>query len=220
MAEITQAVALVCVCHVRPARKPQNVRRFQTLSDADFRSLIKHTLQLWGLPGIRQSCCGDNREYKRGREWHMGGCVFIGGLAVTTGVLTLLSGVAWIGRLVISASTWIKQGEWPEYSVLQFLFDISVRPPQTDLHGIQKVINWVLAQSLTGSVFTATLLFYCLTLWLGIAAGSCAEEQRRLKKHEEERRNRPPELSLEGLVEGWGKQEDPLGLRSTRKPKG
>ena len=97
----------------------------------------------------------------------MGGCVFIGGLAVTAGVLTFLSGVAWIGRLVIGASTWIKQGEWPEYSLLQWLLDISVRPPQTDLLGIQKVINWVLAQSLTNTVFTTTLLLYCLTLWLG-----------------------------------------------------
>src|ERR1700681_4501453 len=109
----------------------------------------------------------------------MGGCVFIGGLAFTTGLLTFLGGVAWIGRLFIGTSTWIKHGAWPEYSVLQWLFDISVQPPQTDLLGIQKIINWVLMQSLTGTVFTATLLFYCLTLWLGIAAGSCAEEQRR-----------------------------------------
>jgi hypothetical protein len=145
--------------------------------------------------------------------------MFIGGLAVATGLLTVLSGVAWIGRLFISASTWIKQGEWPEYSVHQWMFDMSVRPPQTDLLGIQKIINWTLTQSLTGTVFTAALFLCCLTLWLGIVAGSCAEEQRRLKRHEEERRNRPRELSFEQLVEGWDKQDDPLGLHSPFKPK-
>ena len=149
----------------------------------------------------------------------MGGCIFIGGLAVTTGLLTFLSGVAWIGRVFISTSTWIKQGEWPEYSVLQWLFDMSIRPPQTDLLGIQKIINWTLMQSLTGTVFTVTLCLYGLTLWFGIVAGSCAEEQRRLKRHEEERRNQPSELSFEELVEGWDKQDDPLGLHSPVKPK-
>jgi hypothetical protein len=107
--------------------------------------------------------------------------------------------------------------------VFEFLYDMSVRPPQTELLGIQKTINWVLSQSLTGTAFTAALLFYCLTLWLGILTGSCLGEQRRLKEREAERRNRPPdrpELSLEDLVEGWGKQDDPLGLHTPRKPKG
>jgi hypothetical protein len=92
--------------------------------------------------------------------------------------------------------------------VREWLRDISVQPPQTDLLGIQKIINWVLAQSLTGTVFTAALLFYCLTLWSGIVAGSCAEEHRRLKARVEERRNRGPELTLEQLIQGKDRPDD------------
>ena len=155
----------------------------------------------------------------------MGACAFVGGTAVASGLLALAASLTWIVRIVIGASAWIKDGAWPEYSVLQWLFDISVRPPQTDLLGIQKIINWVLAQSLTGTVFFAALLFYCLARWLGIAMGWCLEERERVKRlqeREEERRRRgdPPELSLEDLVRGWDKQDDPLGLRSPAKKNG
>jgi hypothetical protein len=148
-------------------------------------------------------------------------CTFLKCLVVASGILTLLTGVTWFGRILVSVSTWLKHGEWPEYSVLQLLYEIQVQPPQTDFLGIQKIINWCLAQSLTGTVFVATLLFYGLTLWLAIGAGSCVQEQERLKKQKEERRNRAtkPELSLEQLVEGWDKQDDPLGLHTPFKPK-
>jgi hypothetical protein len=118
-------------------------------------------------------------------------------LVIATGVLAFLSALAWTSRLAFSVSVWVDRGEWPTYTVRQFMAELSVPVPHSGLLGIQKIINSLVDQSLTWAAFIATLLFYGLTLWLAMGAGARFEHQRRLQRLKEERRSARPEMSLQ-----------------------
>jgi hypothetical protein len=135
-------------------------------------------------------------------DWDRTGCTFVGGLALASGLLSLGSGICWIGLLGINVASWAKTGEWPKYAVLEFFHDVGLGLPHTDLVGVQKIITWVGEQTALWLFFVLAAGLYGLFMWIGIAAASCFAKIERVRALDARRRAGEEEYTFEDLIAG------------------
>ncbi|WP_445217742.1 hypothetical protein ACKWRH_38125 [Bradyrhizobium sp. Pa8] len=135
-------------------------------------------------------------------DWDRAGCTFVAGLAAASGLLSLGAGICWIGRLGINVVSWIKIGEWPKYAVFDFLHDVGLGLPHTDLVGLQKIIIWLGEQTALWLFFALAVGLYGSFMWIGMASASCFAEIERVRALDTRRQADEEEYSLEDLIAG------------------
>lgn len=106
--------------------------------------------------------------------------------------------------------SWAKTGEWPRYIVLNFLRDVGLGLPQTELVGVQKIIMWVGEQTALWLFFALAAGLYAAFFWIGAVSQSCFAEVERVRALEARRQAGEEDYTFEDLVAG---KEPPKEMR-------